>query len=257
MSGIGIDAGSTYTKYCVLGDDAQIRTVFSGPTPIRQKEYFTEKLQALWEAYGEIPAVSCGYGRKNIAGTRAVSELSALAAGTGRVLPEAEVVLDIGGQDTKLIRQREGKLLSFFVNDRCAAGCGMFLGNTLHRLGVAFETLDLTDGRLPGIRLSSTCAVFAQSEIVERIAEGVPEEEILRAVLVQMLTQSKALLDKVDCGRVWLSGGLTGIPGIAAYAGAVLERPVAVPEHAAYLAALGCALMASGGTEKGREGEKG
>ena len=248
MSGIGIDIGSTYTKLCVLGEDGKLEALRAEETPVRQKEYFAEKLQSLREAYGDLPVVSCGYGRKNIDGSRAVSELSALAAGVHRAAPEAETVLDIGGQDTKLIRQRDGKLLSFFVNDKCAAGCGMFLENTLHRLSVSFESLNLSDGNLPDLRLSSTCAVFAQSEIVERIAQGVSEDEILRAVLVQILAQSKALLGKMDCEEVALSGGLTKIPGIASYAKAVLEKPVTVPENAAYLSSVGCAVLA----EKGR-----
>lgn len=244
MSGIGIDAGSTYTKYCILDENARIRELFSEPTPIRQKEYFPKKIDALREQYGDLPVVSCGYGRGNIPGIRTVSELSALAMGIGYELPDAEAVLDIGGHDTKLIRQRGGKLTSFFLNDKCAAGCGMFLENTLRRLGLPFEALDLTDGRLPGIRLSSTCAVFAQSEIVERIAEGVPEEEILRAVLVQILTQAKTLLGKMDCEGIILSGGLAQIPGMEAFARVVLEKPAVCPEHAPYFSALGCALMA-------------
>lgn len=244
MSGIGIDIGSTYTKICVIGESGKVEALMAEKTPVRQREYFAEKLRQLREAYGQLPAVSCGYGRKNIEGSRTVSELSALAAGVHRVAPDAQTVLDIGGQDTKLVRQREGKLMSFFVNDKCAAGCGMFLENTLHRLNVPFAALDLADGQLPELRLSSTCAVFAQSEIVEQIAQGVPEDVILRAVLAQILTQSKTLLGKVDCESVWLSGGLTMIPGIAKYAEAMLEKPVTVPENAAYLSAIGCAVMA-------------
>lgn len=250
MSGIGIDIGSTYTKVCVLGEGETIEALCSEGTPVRQKEYFAEKLRSLRESYGVLPVVSCGYGRRNIDGSRTVSELSALAAGVDRLAPEAETVLDIGGQDTKLIRQREGKLLSFFVNDKCAAGCGMFLENTLHRLNIPFAALDLRDGRLPDLRLSSTCAVFAQGEIVERIAQGVPEDVILRAVLVQILTQAKALLSKADCEEVYLSGGLTRIPGIASYAQDVLEKPVKVTENAAYLSAIGCAVLAEAEKER-------
>ncbi len=250
MSGIGIDAGSTYTKYCILDEKARIRELFSEPTPVRQKEYFSQKVGILRERYGDLPVVSCGYGRGNIPGTRTVSELSALAMGIGYGFPDAETVLDIGGQDTKLICQRGGKLTSFFLNDKCAAGCGMFLENTLHRLGRSFEALDLTDGCLPGIRFSSTCAVFAQSEIVERIAEGVPEGEIIRAVLVQILTQAKTLLEKMDCEGIVLSGGLAQIPGMEAFARTVLEKPVVCPEHAPYFSALGCALMADRQTKR-------
>lgn len=244
MSSIGIDVGSTYTKICVLDEGGNIRALSCEETPVRQTEYFAEKLRSLRTEYGPIPVVSCGYGRKNIGGTRTLSELSALAAGVGRIAPKSEVILDIGGQDTKLICQRNGRLLSFFVNDKCAAGCGMFLNNTLLRLKIPFSSLDLTDGRLPDLRLSSTCAVFAQSEIVEKIAEGVPEDAIVRAVLVQILTQAKTLLNKMDCREIALSGGLTKLPGIEAYARAVLEKPVTVPENAAYLSAVGCAVLA-------------
>ena len=241
MSAIGIDVGSTYTKYCVLGDGTEL---FSERTPVRQRAFFADRLQKLRAQYRDCMVVSCGYGRENVTGGHAVSELSALAAGVFHQAPGLEYVLDIGGQDTKLIRQEGGKIRAFFVNDKCAAGCGMFLSNTLHMLGLPFEKTDLTDGVLPGCRLSSTCAVFAQSEIVELIAEGVPEEEIVRAVVVQILTQARTLLGKVDCGSIGLSGGLTLIPGIEKYAEAVLERPVAIPENAAYLAAIGCARMA-------------
>lgn len=155
-----------------------------------------------------------------------------------------ECVLDIGGQDTKLIRQERGKIRAFFVNDKCAAGCGMFLSNTLHMLGLPFEGLDLTDGILPEVRLSVTCALFAQSEIVDLIARGVPEGEIVRAVVVQILTQARTLLGKMNCSAIGMSGGLTLIPGIEKYAEAILERQVSVPKNAAYLAAIGCARMA-------------
>ena len=153
-------------------------------------------------------------------------------------------MLDIGGQDTKLIRQEGGKLKAFFTNDRCAAGCGLFLTNVLRLLDMDFDALDLTGRSQPALRLSSVCAVFAQTEIVELIAAGADEREIVHAVIAQILTQARALLGKTDCKTLALSGGLTRIPGVASFAEAVLERPVIVPERGAYLSALGCALLA-------------
>lgn len=234
--------GSTYTKYCVLGDGEPV--FFTERTPVRQREYFAEKRKALHRQYGQCAVVTCGYGRKNVAHDRAVTELTALAKGAGSICPEADGVLDIGGQDTKLIRQQGGKVKAFFTNDRCAAGCGMFLANALRLLDMDFEALDLTGCGQPSLRLSSMCAVFAQTEIVERIAVGADGAEIVRAVVAQILTQARALLGKTDCGTLALSGGLTRIPGIGPFAEAVLERPVTVPDRGAYLSALGCALMA-------------
>lgn len=249
MRRIGIDVGSTYTKYCVLEDGASDGgahglEMFTEKTPVRQKEYFADRLEGLRLQYGDCAIVTCGYGRKNAAHDRTVTELTALAKGAGILCPEADAVLDIGGQDTKLIRQEGGRLKAFFTNDRCAAGCGLFLSNTLRMLGMDFGSLDLAGCGLPALKLSSVCAVFAQTEIVELIAAGIPEKEIIQAVIVQILGQAKMLLGKTDCKTLALSGGLTNIPGIGPFAGLVLDRQVAVPEHGAYVSALGCAMMA-------------
>lgn len=241
MCRIGIDVGSTYTKYCVLDGGEQV--FFTERTPVRQRAYFEDKLKALREQYGECAVVTCGYGRKNAAYDRTVTELTALARGAGALCPEADAVLDVGGQDTKLIRQEGGKLKAFFTNDRCAAGCGLFLGNVLRLLDMDFAALDLTGCAQPALRLSSVCAVFAQTEIVELIAAGTDEGQIVHAVIAQVLTQARALLGKSDCGTLALSGGLTRIPGIGPFAEAVLERPVLIPERGAYLSALGCAML--------------
>lgn len=242
MRRIGIDIGSTYTKYCVLDGDSH--EMFTERTPVRQKDYFGERLEGLRRQYGDCAIVTCGYGRKNAIHDRTVTELTALAKGAGALCPEADAVLDIGGQDTKLIRQEGGRLKAFFTNDRCAAGCGLFLGNVLRMLDMDFGSLDLTGCVLPALRLSSVCAVFAQTEIVELIAAGIPEKEIVQAVIVQILGQARTLLGKTDCRTLALSGGLTNIPDIGHFAELVLERQVAVPEHGAYLSALGCAMLA-------------
>ncbi len=243
MRRIGIDVGSTFTKYCIWDAALEKMELFSERTPSRQREYFTQKLIQLQTDYAESSIVSCGYGRKNVSFDKTVSELTALAAGAEHQCPGCSVVLDIGGQDTKLIRHEDGKLKAFFVNEKCAAGCGLFLGNTLNMLQWEFEKLDLTDAALPDLRLSSVCAVFAQSEIVELVAADVPEWEIIRAVLVQILMQARALLMKVNCSEIVLSGGLSCIPGIGHFAESILEKRILIPDNGAYLSAIGCTQM--------------
>lgn len=242
MYRIGVDVGSTFTKYCVLEDTTGEMTLFLEQTPVRQREYFGDKLAWLRAEYQGCSIVTCGYGRKNISYDRTVSELTALAAGAARQCPEIPLILDIGGQDTKVVRQENGRLKAFFTNEKCAAGCGLFLGNVLRLLQTDFEAIDLTAAGQPELRLSSVCAVFAQSEIVEMLAAGTPGTAIIHAVLAQILVQAKALLGKVECSAVVLSGGLTKIPGIGAFSEQILERRVILPEHGAYLSAIGCAL---------------
>lgn len=241
MYRIGVDIGSTYTKYCVLDKNRHIVEVFSERTPVRQKEYFENKQKELLKKYQGAKIVSCGYGRKNIASVRNINELTALAAGIEYICPGSELVLDIGGQDTKIICQGDGKLKEFFTNDKCAAGCGMFLSNTLHLLGKNFSEIDLRGKKKPDITLSSVCAVFAQSEIVELLATDMSEEIIIQAVVWQILTQAKALLGKAGKSPVVLSGGLTEIPGIGDYAELVFQRKVQIPSMGRYLSAMGCA----------------
>ena len=243
MYRIGVDIGSTYTKYCVMDINMNIIEAFSEKTPVRQKEYFEQKKKELLKKYKEAEFVSCGYGRKNIMSVRNVNELTALAAGAEFVCPGNELILDIGGQDTKIIKQEGGKLKEFFLNDKCAAGCGMFLSNTLHLLGKDFSEIDLRDKGKPEFTLSSVCAVFAQSEIVELLAEDTLEENIIHAVVWQILTQAGALLGKVDKLPIILSGGLTGIQGIEELAGQVFQREVFVAPYGVYLSAIGCAVV--------------
>lgn len=246
MNGIGIDIGSTYVKYCVLDKDGKIEKLASERTPIRQKEYFSVKLTELLRQYPDSAIVSCGYGKRNIDSVKSITELSALAIGIHKQCPAAEVVLDIGGQDTKIIRQEDGKLKEFFLNDKCAAGSGLFLQNILNLMNLEMETIILND-KEPSFKLSSVCAVFAQSEIVELIAGGAEPSDIVLASLQQIFNQASMLINKIDfSGVLAISGGLTQIRGMEGFARKHLKREVLIPMNAQYLSAIGCAFFAKG-----------
>ena len=243
MYSVGVDIGSTYTKYCIM-NDGKIEKLFCEKTPIRQKEYFENKTRELLSEYPNASIVSCGYGRGNISSVKRINELTALARGVGYVCPECELVLDIGGQDTKIIRQKSGQLKEFFVNDKCAAGSGIFLSNVLNMLGEDFDSIDLTGAKEPEIKLSSVCAVFAQSEIVEVIAKSSPESaEIIKAVIWQILKKSEPLLDKVEGDEILLSGGLSEINGIESFAGLALGKKVVTVPEGRFLSAIGAAVI--------------
>lgn len=246
MYRIGIDVGSTYTKYCVMENGNRIALLFAEKTPVRQKEYFAEKLESLQKDYPGAEVISCGYGKSNVDGTRVINELTALPRGVFFVWGKDCTVLDIGGQDTKMITQEQGRLREFFINDKCAAGSGMFLADTLGRLGVPFEKIDLSGVCGPSVRLASTCAVFAQSEIVRMIADNRTEDEILAAVIWQIFTMAKPLLGKAETDRLILSGGLCRVEGIATFAGRVLGVPCETVGYGEYLAAVGCAGFCQG-----------
>jgi predicted CoA-substrate-specific enzyme activase len=223
-------------------EDHTIVKLFDEKTPIRQKEYFDGKLMELMMTYSKAKIVSCGYGKHNVSSIRSMNELTALAKGVDYLSPGTELVLDIGGQDTKIIRQENGLLKEFFVNDKCAAGSGMFLSNIGSILGIKFEDIELIPFDQLDIKLSSVCAVFAQSEIVELIADNVGEQMIISAVVHQIFTQAKPLIGKVNMGELILSGGLTKIAGIEEYASNILNRDCKKISNASFLSAIGCAL---------------
>lgn len=241
MYRLGIDIGSTYTKYCLMQDN-DVVDLWSEKTRVFQKSYFDEILTEWNKRYPEIEVISCGYGRKNVDGIKQVNELSALAKGVCHLIGESAVVLDIGGQDTKIIVQEKGALKEFFINDKCAAGSGMFLINTLNLLDMSFENIHLMEDA-DKIKLSSTCAVFAQSGIVELIADNVSKDDIVTAVIKHILIKSKPLLGKVQTDRIILSGGLSNIRGIAEMAEKVLGCRCDVMKDGMYMAAMGCALL--------------
>lgn len=244
MFRMGVDVGSTFTKYCVL-EGKKIVALNTERTPLRQKEFFENKISELRQQYPNSEIISCGYGKKNVLNQKNINELTALARGSYFLTGEDEVILDIGGQDTKLIRQQGGKLTNFFINDKCAAGCGMFLSSILDRVELDFHEIDLRGVIRPAVQISTVCAVFAQSEIVEMIADNRTEQEIIQAVIWQILIKARILLNKTDRkGRsILLSGGLTLIPGIQEYASNALETECGVIENASYLSAIGCAVI--------------
>lgn len=239
MYRIGIDVGSTYTKYCVI-HNGEIESLFSEKTPIRQREYFESKIRELYLKYPDSVITSCGYGKKNVSDISNINELTALAQGSFYTTKKDGIILDVGGQDTKIVLQEQGKLKEFFINDKCAAGSGMFLANTLDMIGVKFEEVNLSMVDERSVNLLSTCAVFAQSEIVELIADNKTENDIIQAVIGQIFVKTKPLIAKVKVGDILLSGGLSQIPGIDEFASKFLGRKCESIVNGTYMAAIGC-----------------
>ena len=240
MYKIGIDVGSTYTKYCVM-ENNNIIELFTEKTPIHQKKYFDDKVSFFKSKYINPLFISCGYGKNNVDSIKTVNELTALAKGANYVFKDSNVVLDIGGQDTKVITNENGVLKDFFINDRCAAGSGMFFENSCSLLGIKPDSLNLDSE--PNIKISSLCAVFAQSEITQLIANNIPESEIIKAVIWQTITKTKPLVDKTRSDVVLISGGFSTIKGIGKYFNAILNRDCVVLNISQYLSAIGCCLL--------------
>ncbi len=199
---------------------------------------------------GETAAhvVGTGYGRYRVEfGDEQVTEISCHARGANFVFPGTCTVLDIGGQDTKAIRVGgDGQVVDFCMNDKCAAGTGRFLG-------AASEALEIPLSDLGGLALTAkhpvtmttTCTVFAESEILSWLARGRRVEDIVMGVHVAIVSRSLSLLRRVGVQpQLTFTGGVARNQAVVHLLRELTELDVNVSEESHYCGAIGAALFA-------------
>jgi len=174
----GVDVGSTYTKLVALDGDGQITETHTIHTLVNQDE----RVMELLEPKDVASMIATGYGRammKSKTSCKTVSEIQAHAKGACHFFDSVSLVIDLGGQDAKVIQIENGQFVDFRMNDKCAAGTGKFLEIAASRLGFALEEFGVAcqkhDKR---IEISSMCAVFAESELISLIAKKESAENI-------------------------------------------------------------------------------
>jgi len=171
--------------------------------------------------------VATGYGRASIEfAHKAVSEITAHAAGVHYLFPDVKGIIDIGGQDSKVIALENGRVVDFLMNDKCAAGTGKFLEFTAKALEVSTEALGgLALASRSPVSISSMCTVFAESEVVSLRARGLTKEDVA-AGLVESIAQRVSVMAK----QIGLREHVAFVGGVAKNAGikAALERRLGV-----------------------------
>jgi (R)-2-hydroxyacyl-CoA dehydratese activating ATPase len=249
----GLDIGSVATK-ALLWDGERVlarRLRPSGWDPRRAGEQcLAEALGEAGRTPGDLSGLTVtGYGRTMWPGKgQTVTEVTCLLHGIRRLAPGVRTVLDIGGQDSKVLAlDAEGALEDFVINDRCAAGTGRFLELAGQRLGLtAAELGELATDAEEGVRLSSVCAVFAESEVVGLLAQGVQRGTVARGLCEAVAHQVLSL-----AGRLPREAPLALVGGVAYNVGVrlALERALAeritVPDEPQMVVAFGAALLAS------------
>lgn len=250
----GIDAGSRTIKVVLL--DAQRSAVLAAGAVdqgIEQETLALGLLDRLRTEHGlcrdQVRAiVATGYGRKLIhAADAAVTEITCQAWGVRHQVPEARSVIEIGGQDSKLLRlNADGAVADFAMNDRCAAGTGRFLEVLATRLGVRIAELAELVGRsqLPAM-ISSMCIVFAETEIIGLLASGTRPEDIVAGVENAVATRVAAMAGRSLTPPVVFTGGVALVPGMDAALAAALGQPVIVAPQPQLTGALGAAILAA------------
>lgn len=249
----GIDIGSLSTEAVLLDGDggvAGFAIVATGASARKACDEALSRALAAAEADASCIAflVSTGYGRERVASAdRRVTEITCHARGVRRLFPEARTVIDIGGQDSKVIRlSRDGKVADFAMNDKCAAGTGRFLEVMARTLEMDLEDLGPCSLRsTKSLAVSSMCTVFAESEVVSLIASGAAPEDIARGIHNAVADRVAALAERVGTAPpAVLTGGVAKNPGARKALEERFGLPLLVPPEPQITGALGAALIA-------------
>ena len=240
---VGIDLGSRTIKLAVLKDGqlAEWQVVESSFKPHLQS-------QELLKAYPAKSIVATGYGRhlaKKHFAQGMITEIKAHALGARHLFPGCRTILDVGGQDSKVISlDALGKVSNFQMNDKCAAGTGKFLEMMAGSLGYELGKFgDAASESSAALRIGNMCAVFAESEVVSLRNDGHSPEDIAYAVHLSVVDRVTAMLERIGItGELVFSGGVANNRCIVQLLEKKLGIPVQVPKVPDIVGALGAAL---------------
>lgn len=262
----GIDVGSTYTKAVLLNEDGRILSRSLHPTgfklgAVAEKTFRSCLSEADLHATDIEYVVATGAGRHQVEFRDVhVTDLTAAARGAAFLFPGTRTVLDVGGQTMKASRlDGAAKVMSFRLNDKCAAGTGAFLEKTVRYMGFTTEEIGpLTLTAKEPVPISGVCAVFAESEVINHLSLGVPAAEIMQGAIESLVGRSVQLIRRVKATPEYtLIGGILRFDTMARAVRDTLERGVNVPDvdMVQFVGALGAAVLGQRRVEKRRESE--
>lgn len=245
----GVDIGSTMTKVVIVSE--KIEASLIGPTgPEHRKlanKVMEEALGLAGITFEDLDyIVATGYGRINVPfADRQITEISCHAKGLSSVLPTVKTLVDIGGQDSKGVKIKDGKVINFVMNDKCAAGTGRFLEIIADSLGVPLNKLgelSLTAERVA--QISSTCTVFAEHEVNNQLANGESIPNLVAGIHDSVATRVASLVKKLQIEPdIGITGGGAKNIGLVKALEKKFGIPVLVPPEPLITGALGAALL--------------
>jgi len=249
----GVDVGAVSTKAAIVdsgGILAGFVIVPSGVNPSGTAEkVYVAALDGAGVSDDTVTAiVSTGYGRESVERrTKSVTEITCHARGASTLFPESRLVIDIGGQDSKAIGLgSNGSVKNFEMNDKCAAGTGRFLEVMARTLEVRLEEIGaIALSANEPAAISSTCTVFAESEVVSLLTQGKDVPSILAGLCISVAERVRVLAAKAGIQpEVTMTGGVAKNAGVVKSLETVLGLPINVPDEPQIVGAFGAALIA-------------
>ena len=248
----GIDAGSRTIKV-VLVDSDSLEAIGSaiGDQGVKQSELAAALFEQVLSGSGvrreDVAAVvATGYGRDQVAfADTTITEITCHAAGVRHVCPDARTVVDIGGQDSKLVwLDPDGRVRDFALNDRCAAGTGRFLELVAERLEVQLDDLGpMAEKAEAAAPISSMCAVFAETEIIGLLASGTAPENIVAGVQVAIASRLASMAGRQLETPLVFTGGVALVSGMDRALSSALGCDIAIAPTPQLTGALGAAVL--------------
>ncbi|MBQ9526829.1 MAG: CoA activase [Fretibacterium sp.] len=245
----GIDIGSTAAKAVLMNEakDAILarKLMPSGWNSRETAEELLNWLLSLGHEREDIQITATGYGRVSVPyADNTLTEITCHGKGASFLGGNDLTVIDIGGQDTKVILLKNGRVMDFIMNDKCSAGTGKFLEVMANRLGVTLPEFFAMAERGKDITISSMCTVFAESEIVSLMGQGTPREDIARGAVGSVVAKVLALAGRKGvCGACFLTGGFCETPLMVRKLASALNAEVRTHPDARFAGAIGAALL--------------
>ena len=249
---LGIDIGSTASKCVMLADGKEIvakSLIAVGAGTSGPQRAIDAVLEAAGKTREEISFVlATGYGRNSLEGfaDHQMSELSCHARGAAFLFPQVRTVVDIGGQDVKILRVENGAMTNFQMNDKCAAGTGRFLDVMARVLEVDVNDLGTLGAKsTKEVAISSTCTVFAESEVISQLAQGTDKCDIINGIHKSVAGRVAGLAHRVGVqDDVVMTGGVAQNSGVVNALQEQLGHTIHTSPLTQYVGALGAALFA-------------
>lgn len=249
---LGIDSGSTSTDAVIVNEQGEVIASVIVPTGAKATAGAERALAAVLEQAGLTESqltyrVATGYGRDAIPNMdTAITEITCHARGAHALAPEARTIIDIGGQDSKVIHLDEvGSVANFIMNDKCAAGTGRFLEVTARALEMSLPEFCQAglEWKKP-VQISSMCTVFAESEVVSLVASDTPVADIVHGLDMSVATKTASLAKRVNAsGPYLMTGGVAQNQGVVKALEQTLGEPIATHKDSQLCGAIGAALL--------------
>lgn len=249
---LGIDIGSTTAKAVLLDENRNVAGRYLMASGLKVDEAIGTIRQEVCRQAGisdeDIAyCVSTGYGRLRVPyRDRQLTEITCHAKGLHHVYPEARTLIDIGGQDSKVISLADdGSILDFAMNDQCAAGTGRFIDVMSGIIGVPIgEVGEFSLKADHPAEISSVCTVFAESEVISKASQGEKIENLMAGIHQSIARRIKGLVGQRMVLPIAMTGGLAQNKGLVKALEDILKCTIAVPEDPQLIGALGAAIIA-------------